>query len=107
MAKIILVIIVVIIALLAAYYGRFLFTKKVVQEELPYKMEVSHKTLFQGTFQDIDFIHKGSGKALILEDSAGSKILRLEDFNVTNGPDLHVYLSPNAIITKDETSLGS
>ena len=39
-----------------------------------------------GTFRDADRSHKGSGSATIY---------RLEDFQVTNGPDLRVILSPN------------
>ncbi|MGB9169454.1 MAG: DM13 domain-containing protein [Nitrososphaeraceae archaeon] len=48
----------------------------------------------EGTFIGVDDgIHNvgGIGKILILVD--GSKILRLENFKSTNGPDLHVYLS--------------
>ena len=35
-------------------------------------------------------------KATIYDLPDGSILLRLEDFQVTNGPDLHVILSPNA-----------
>lgn len=50
--------------------------------------------LFSGTFQDADRVHKGSGTATIYQGPNGSHVLRLEDFDVTNGPDLHVILSP-------------
>jgi len=50
----------------------------------------------QGLFTEIDLIHKGSGRALIYPETAEGPILRLEDFSVTRGPDLHVYLSRNA-----------
>ena len=50
--------------------------------------------LKSGQFQDIDGFHKGTGTATIYEGSDGSRLLRLEDFKVTNGPELHVVLSP-------------
>ena len=53
----------------------------------------------QGLFNEIDLIHKGSGRALIYPQTAEGPILRLEDFSVTRGPDLHVYLSRNENIT--------
>ena len=49
-----------------------------------------------GTFRDADRFHTGSGSATIYLIEDGSRVLRLEDFNVTNGPDLRVILSPNA-----------
>lgn len=45
----------------------------------------------QGQFQDADSFHKGSGRAAILQQGA-ARVLRLEDFQVTNGPDLHILL---------------
>jgi hypothetical protein len=44
---------------------------------------------------DADSIHRGSGTATIYRGPDGSLLLRLENFSVTNGPDLHVYLSPH------------
>jgi hypothetical protein len=46
-----------------------------------------------GSFRDADRFHKDSGTATVYELPDGSLLLRLEDFNVTNGPDLHVLLS--------------
>lgn len=106
MAKIIWIIVGIVIIGVAIYYGRFLFTKKVVKEEIPEQMLLSIKTLSEGMFGDIDFIHKGSGRALLLEDENGHKIIRFEDFKVTNGPDLYVYLSQNPSPTNKE-SLGN
>ncbi|MDP6453535.1 MAG: DM13 domain-containing protein [SAR202 cluster bacterium] len=48
-----------------------------------------------GEFTDADRFHKGSGDGTIYTLSDGSTLLRLEDFRVTNGPDLRVILSPN------------
>lgn len=46
-----------------------------------------------GRFRDQDRFHKGSGGATIYRLADGSQLLRLEDFNVTNGPDLRVILT--------------
>ena len=51
--------------------------------------------LKSGMFSDRDRIHKGSGEAIIYRAEDGSHLLRLENLNVTNGPDLHVFLSPH------------
>ena len=51
--------------------------------------------LSKGTFQDADRFHQGSGEATIYRGPDGSYLLRLENFQVTNGPDLHVILSPS------------
>ena len=46
-----------------------------------------------GSFRDADSFHKGSGNAIIYELSTGERILRLDEFRVTNGPDLRVLLA--------------
>ncbi|MEM2139768.1 MAG: DM13 domain-containing protein [Nitrososphaera sp.] len=47
-----------------------------------------------GGFQGAgDGIHNASGKATVLYLEDGSAVLRFENFRVTNGPDLYVYLS--------------
>lgn len=49
--------------------------------------------LLSGVFEDVDIVHKGKGSAEIYLLPSGSKVLRLEDFEVTNGPGLHIILS--------------
>jgi len=46
-----------------------------------------------GSFQGSDDFHFGRGTARLIETGRGSWVVRLEDFAVRNGPDLHVYLS--------------
>lgn len=47
-----------------------------------------------GEFRDADAFHRGSGTATVYElGGDGRRILRLEDFRVTNGPDLRVLLA--------------
>jgi hypothetical protein len=49
--------------------------------------------LSSGQFGPIDVIHKGQGHATIYKLPDGKRVLRFEQFQVTNGPDLYVYLS--------------
>ena len=49
----------------------------------------------QGEFQDADSFHKGTGVATIYMGADRTRLLRFEDFKVTNGPDIHVVLSPH------------
>jgi hypothetical protein len=60
-------------------------------------------TVVQGQFMDADGFHQGSGTASIYQLPDGNHILRFDDFEVTNGPDLHVLLAahPNPA-TSDE-----
>ena len=51
--------------------------------------------LSAGSFRNADRFHQGSGTATVYRGPDGSLLLRLEDFRVTNGPDLHVYVSPH------------
>ena len=46
-----------------------------------------------GQFRDGDSFHKGSGDATIWDLGTDGFVLRFEDFNVINGPDLRVLLT--------------
>jgi hypothetical protein len=80
------------------YYFRFhtYFQRTEVQETLPPmpsgQAQTQPRTVVSGSFVEVDAVHKGSGTARIVEQG-GVRYLRLEDFEVTNGPDLFVYLS--------------
>jgi len=78
----------------AWYLGSPLFINRTVSEELPGQSASpgGSATLMRGTFIDADNFHKGSGSALIVRVGA-DRVLRLEEFKVTNGPDLYVYLA--------------
>jgi hypothetical protein len=52
--------------------------------------------LREGEFRDVDRLHRGSGSATIYRLPGGEHVLRLEDFEVTNGPDLRVLLAAHA-----------
>lgn len=61
-----------------------------VEEDM---MEEEPVVVARGEFQGASPRYQGSGTATIYRLADGSHVLRLENFNVTNGPDLHVYLS--------------
>ena len=87
-----------------------LMDDKVMEEPMPV---VEPVLLAQGSFVDIDAFYQGEGNAAIFTLPTGERILRFEDFQVTNGPDLHVILSkhPNPTnrddIGTDYIDLGS
>ena len=63
--------------------------------------------LVAGEFEDADASHQGSGTATVYELEDGSRVLRLEEFEVTNGPDLHVVLVPTDGSMGGSVNLGS
>ncbi len=62
--------------------------------------------LARGGFADADRSHKGKGIATIFQGVTGERILRFTDFEVTNGPDLQVWLvaAPNPTSSADVTN---
>jgi len=63
--------------------------------------------LFSGEFVGSDDFHRSSGAATIYEGAEGSHILRFEDFSVTNGPRLVVWLSDLTELTGIRPDVGS
>jgi Electron transfer DM13. len=49
-----------------------------------------------GSFVDGDAIHRGSGTVSVVHDGDESLLVFSDDVSITPGPDLLVYLSPNA-----------
>lgn len=66
-----------------------------VQEEMMEAMGamLAPEAVKVGQFRDADSFHKGSGDATIYDLGTDGFVLRFEDFNVTNGPDLRVLLT--------------
>ncbi|MGQ0798372.1 MAG: DM13 domain-containing protein [Methanobacteriota archaeon] len=60
----------------------------------------------QGTWQGADGVHRASGVAKLLTDGQGGYVLRLEDFSVTNGPDIEFFLSTDAAYDGADVGLG-
>lgn len=73
------------------YLGSPLFINRTVVERAVPDAPAGAE-LARGTFADADAFHKGSGTALIARAGVAA-LVRLEDFRVTNGPDLYVYLA--------------
>ena len=67
-------------------------------EELIEKMpEPEMVVLAQGSFYPV--AHASQGTATVYQLADGSRILRLQDFSVDNGPALHVYLTSTNPVT--------
>ena len=58
------------------------------------------QVLASGTFTDADAAHRGRGTATIFQGTDGRRTLRLTDFEVTNGPDLEVWLVAADTVTR-------
>ncbi len=96
MKKIIIFIAIMVFVFIGVYYFQFqtYFMNTEVMEVSPMTSGATKpKIVKQGNFIDADFIHKGTGKVFVLEYPDGKKVLRVEDLDITNGPDLHIYLS--------------
>ncbi len=92
-----------IIALPIAWYLISPFFIVVEMDEAsPLEQEASSLMLSEALFQAS--AHEVSGKALII-DSDGTKVLRFEDFETINGPDLRIYLAAD-LEAKDIVDLG-
>lgn len=72
------------------YLASPLWIDQVVSEELPAALQTDQVS--QGMFRDADRSHKGTGTATIFKIASGSNVLRLTEFETTNGPDLEVWL---------------
>lgn len=114
----IIIVFAIVAALSELFYFRFhtYLQKTEVNEDLPAAVNPAPingvppsaptmRVLAEGQFGEIDLIHKGSGVAKIIEQD-GKRYLRFENFEVTNGPDLYVYLSNSTAPSQDEKSLG-
>jgi hypothetical protein len=54
------------------------------------------QVLASGSFIQIDAVRHASGKATVYQLPDNRRILRFDDFQATNGPDLHVLLAKNS-----------
>ena len=75
------------------YLASPLWINQVVSESLPSELQVSE--VASGSFRDADSSHKGSGNVQVLRTEGGAGLVRLTEFQVTNGPDLEVWLVEN------------
>lgn len=64
-----------------------------MEEPMPVEDMETMQILAQGEFYDLGG-HPGMGTATVYELADGSRVLRFENFEVINGPQLHVWLVP-------------
>jgi len=69
--------------------------------------DASDQVLASGQFRDADRAHKGAGDATLVKKIDGSIEIQLENFEVTNGPDLALYVSSSSTIEKASDVTGS
>jgi hypothetical protein len=81
-----------------------LFINRQVKEEFPSaNASTGDRQLLvaRGSFHGV--AHEGKGTAAIHQTADGKRLLRLEDFETSNGPALHVYLVAAADATDSDT----
>lgn len=93
-----------VVALVAAWAAAPLFIETRSEQPIPPGFTGAVK---RGTWQGVDSFHFAEGTAIILSDGQGGHLLRLEDFRVRNGPDIHFFLSADATVGPGDVDLGT
>jgi hypothetical protein len=101
---------VVIVAAIAIPIGIYtispLFISATVNESLPVTATIPKEKTLSGIFGGVgDGFHNAEGNVSVVSLTDAGKILRLENFKSTNGPNVHVYLSTDKRAT-DFVDLG-
>ncbi len=73
------------------YLASPLWIDTVVSEAAPTITTTTAEVIASGEVDGVDFVHQGEGIATVIQTDAG-RVLRFEDFEVTNGPALKVWL---------------
>lgn len=94
--------VVIVLAIPTWYLASPLFIVTHGTEEAP---EGFASVVATGSFVDGEPGHHASGQATILTDGT-AYILRFEEFDVTNGPDIHVFLSRGPQYAEGDLDLG-
>lgn len=93
MKKVVFSLVTILIVLIAGYLIYPLFNQIELDEDLIINetiVESSEEVSYLYSASFIDKNHGVSGEAFVLEEE---KILRFENFNTVNGPNLHIYLA--------------
>jgi hypothetical protein len=88
-----------VVILAVAWYAfrpELLFINKTINEEFPggaqlASIEKGPMSITKGTFKSL--AHETKGSAVIYQLADGKRTLRLTEFETSNGPDVHVYLT--------------
>ncbi len=109
--KLLIGVIALVVVVIAWYLFRpeLLFISKTVNEELPTagptSMAMSKGTepmvLVKGDF--LGLAHETKGVASVYQLADGKRVLRLTNFETSNGPDVHVYLVAAEVAKDNET----
>jgi predicted ATPase len=92
----------VAVALWAAFRPERLFVNAKVNEAMPASSEnMSQIVLSSGSFHGV--AHESRGTASVYQLADGKRILRLTDFETSNGPDVHLYLVAASDASDSET----
>ena len=93
---------IVAIALWAAFRPERLIVNAKVNEAMPAGLaNVSETALASGSFHGV--AHGTKGTASVYQLADGKRILRLANFETSNGPDVHVYLVATNDASDNET----
>jgi hypothetical protein len=76
-----------------------------VNDEMAMSQNQTNNMLTGNLIDAGDGFHMASGQVKVLQVSDGTQVLRFENLDVTNGPDLYVYLATDTT-AKDFISLG-
>ena len=76
-----------------------------VKDEITRSENQTNDMLIGNLIDAGDGFHMASGQIKVLQSQNGTQILRIENLDVTNGPDLYVYLATDTT-AKDFVSLG-
>src|SRR5258708_863667 len=92
-----------------AFRPELLFVNKTVNEELPgaamASIEKEPMAVTKGNFKGL--AHETKGLASIYQLADGKRTLRLSEFETSNGPDVHVYLTAAAVDKGNEAIKGA
>lgn len=82
-------------AIVGAPAGAFLWYafSPLLFDEVVVEQLTEAQVIATGTFRDADRAHQGSGVATLVALPGGGHEVQLSEFQVTNGPDLEVWLS--------------
>jgi hypothetical protein len=93
-----------VVAVVGTWAAAPLFIETRAEQPTPTGFTVSVK---QGTWRGVDSFHFAEGTAVILQNSDGEYLLRLQNFHVRNGPDIHFFLSGDATVGTGDIDLGT
>jgi len=96
-------ILIILLISVAYYLISPLFRVIEVNEAKPTLKTEATSTVLRANFESREYDVKGSAEVLTLEDG---QVLRFENFETVNGPNLHIYLASDEEVT-DYIDLGS